>query len=50
MDHLDDIEVVRKEAMTWQESGNNKNTKVDWQFTTENARIKLSRLYPTIVS
>jgi hypothetical protein len=26
------------------------NAKVNWQFTTENARIKLSRLYPTIES
>ena len=26
----------------------NKNAKVNWQFTTEGARIKLSRLYPTL--
>jgi hypothetical protein len=31
-------------------SRNNKNAKVDWQFTTKDARIKLSRLYPTIES
>ena len=24
--------------------------KVNWQFTTEDARIKLSRLYPTLES
>ena len=47
---IDDIEVVRKEAMAWQESRNNKNAKVNWQFTTEDARIKLSRFYPTLVS
>ena len=47
---IDDIEVVRKEARAWQESRNNKNAKVNWQFTTKDARIKLSRLYPTIVS
>ena len=45
---IDDIEVVRKEVLAWQEFRNNKNAKVNWQFTTENARIKLSRLYPTL--
>jgi transposase len=42
-----DIETVRKEVGAWQASRNNKNTKVNWQFTTDDARIKLSRLYPT---
>jgi len=45
---IDDIAVVRKEAQAWQEFRNNKNAKVNWQFTTEDARIKLSLLYPTI--
>ncbi len=45
---IDDIEVVRKEVLAWQEVRNNKNAKVKWQFTAENARIKLSRLYPTL--
>jgi hypothetical protein len=45
---IDDIEVVRKEVLAWQKVRNNKNAKVNWQFTAENARIKLSRLYPTL--
>ena len=45
---IDDIEVLRKEVLAWQEVRNNKNAKVNWQFTAENARIKLSRLYPTL--
>ena len=45
---IDDIELVRKETRAWQEFRNNKNAKVNWQFKTECARIKLSRLYPTI--
>jgi hypothetical protein len=45
---IDNIEVVRKEALAWQKVRNNKKAKVNWQFTTEDARIKLSRLYPTI--
>jgi hypothetical protein len=44
---IDNIDVVKKETPAWQEFRNNKNAKVNWQFTTENARIKLSRLYPT---
>lgn len=45
---IDRIEVVRKEATAWQNNRNNKNSRVDWQFTTKDARIKLSRLYPTL--
>jgi len=45
---MDNIELVRKETMAWQKFRNNKNAKVNWQFTTEDARIKLSRIYPTI--
>ncbi len=44
---IDDIAVVRKEVLAWQKFRNNKNAKVNWQFTTKDARIKLSRLYPT---
>ncbi len=44
-----DIDVVRREVRAWQEHRNNKKSKVNWQFTTEDARIRLSRLYPTLV-
>ena len=44
---IDDIEVVSKEVLAWQKFRNNKNAKVNWQFTTEDVRIKLSRLYQT---
>ncbi len=47
---IDDIEVVSKEVQAWQEARNNKHAKVNWQFTAEDARIKLSRLYPTLES
>ena len=47
---IDDIEIVKSESSAWQESRNNKNAKVNWQFTTKNARIKLKRLYPTLDS
>ncbi len=47
---IDDIAVVKKEVLAWENNRNNKNAKVNWQFTTEDARIKLVRLYPTIES
>jgi len=34
---IDDITVVRKEARAWQEYRNNKNAKVNWQFTAKDA-------------
>ena len=34
------------EVVAWQSPRNNHHAKADWQFTTENARVKLKRLYP----
>ena len=45
---IDDIAVVRKEVLAWKKHRDNKNSKVNWQFTTKDARIKLHRLYPTL--
>ena len=45
---INTIEDVRNEVDAWQEFRNNKNAKVNWQFTSEDAWIKLSRLYPTL--
>lgn len=39
---------LEKEVQSWVEERNQKSTKVDWRFTTEDARIKLKRLYPSI--
>jgi hypothetical protein len=47
---IDDIALVRKEALAWQNFRNNKNAKINWQFTAERARIKLTRLYPIFYS
>lgn len=35
-------------AMAWAEKRNAKEAKVDWRFTTRDARIKPKKLYPTI--
>jgi DDE superfamily endonuclease len=39
-------ETLTCEVAAWQEHRNKHHTKADWQFTTEDARIKLKRLYP----
>ena len=40
--------MIEKEVAAWAEKRNNQNSKVDWQFTTADARIKLKKLYPNI--
>ncbi len=42
------IDEITSEVDAWQNHRNNKNAKIDWQFTNEKARIKLKRLYPSI--
>jgi hypothetical protein len=45
---IDTIEEVRMEVAAWQKCRDNKKSKVKWQFTADDARIKLARLYPSI--
>lgn len=45
---LPDLETVRDEVNEWSHARNQAATTVDWRFTTEDARIKLKRLYPAI--
>jgi hypothetical protein len=43
-----DQATLTKEVAAWEKERNERSVKVDWQFTTADARIKLKRLYPTI--
>ncbi len=43
-----DFEALQEEVEAWQERRNSEACKVDWRFTTEDARIKLKRLYPLL--
>jgi len=43
---IPDLETLRREATAWAERRNAEQASVDWQFTTEDARTKLKRLYP----
>lgn len=40
---------LQAQVAVWQARRNTGNIKIDWRFTTEDARIKLKRLYPTIL-
>jgi hypothetical protein len=41
-------EALQAQVQAWYEQRNDKQSKVNWQFKTKNARIKLNRLYPSI--
>lgn len=45
---IPDRETLSKEAKIWERKRNSGQKSVDWQFTTDDARIRLKRLYPQI--
>jgi hypothetical protein len=45
---IPDMAALRKEVAAWEATRNAAVARVDWQFTTADARVKLKRLYPSI--
>ena len=45
---IDNVNDLRKEVKAWEAARNTTESKVNWQFTTADARIKLRRLYPSV--
>lgn len=45
---IQDQDTLRAEVAAWEQSRNTARCRVDWQFTTHDARIKLKRLYPSL--
>jgi len=43
---IDSIETARAEVAAWQASRDRIQAKVNWQFTMDDARVKLKRFYP----
>ncbi len=43
--HISIMEDIVSEVDTWQQHRNNKNGKINWQFTTNDVRQNLRRLY-----
>ena len=44
---IPDQKVLRREVRAWQHQRNRDAVRVDWRFTTDDARIKLKSLYPS---
>jgi len=45
---IPDMETMQAEVAAWEKDRNNRTKKINWQFTTSDARIKLKRLYPKL--
>ena len=45
---IPDKPTLETEVTAWTKKRNTHNAKADWQFTTDDARIKLKHLYPSI--
>jgi hypothetical protein len=39
-------QILEREVAAWQTYRNKHHAKADWQFTTDDARVRLKRLYP----
>ena len=45
---IPDKGTLKREVAAWQRRRNTAESKIDWRFTNDEARIKLKRLYPTL--
>lgn len=45
---ISDKTMLAVELAAWEQQRNESHTSVNWRFTTDDARIKLKRLYPTL--
>ena len=46
--HIASMAKVKKKVDAWLSHRNNKECKINWQFTNKDARVKLKRLYSSI--
>ena len=46
---IDNRDQIQAEVGAWQKRRNNAKSRIDWQFTSPDARTKLKRLYPTLI-
>jgi hypothetical protein len=49
-ERMESREFLTRQIAAWQERRNTAEAKVNWQFTTADARIKLKHLYPQILT
>jgi len=41
-------EMLKREVAAWQKHRNTSASPAEWRFTTDDARVKLKKLYPTL--
>ena len=46
---IPDLKSMQREVAAWEAARNNRGAPVNWRFTTDDARIKLARLYPKLL-
>lgn len=49
-ERMDNKANLQEQVAAWQERRNASSVRIDWRFTTDQARVKLKRLYPIILS
>ena len=47
-ERIPNLATMQKAMSAWESNRNNRQSKINWHFTTAEARIKLKRLYPKI--
>lgn len=47
-DHFPSLDALRDQVDAWQRERNQAHVTINWRFPTEDARLKLKRLYPSI--
>jgi len=47
---IPNMEALLKEIVAWEKADRKKPVKIEWRFTTPDARIKLKKLYPVLES
>ncbi len=45
---IPDKHTLATEVAAWQDRRNKHHAKADWRFSTDDARVKLKRLYPSV--
>ncbi len=48
-DHVASVDTLKEDVQVWAGQRNNRKNTVDWRFTTDDARVKLKRLYPSVL-
>jgi DDE superfamily endonuclease len=48
-ERMDTKASVKEQVAVWEDKRNGSEMRIDWRFTTADARIKLKRLYPSIL-